>query len=67
MNDFKGPVWTSVLEAALEDRLDFLRRLEARSMNYATEPEKAEWQVACYHAKLAICDIMGDLEKARES
>jgi hypothetical protein len=61
--NFTGPDWRYVLDAALADRIDFLKRLEARPMNHATEPEKAAHQVALYHAQLAICDIMKDIEK----
>ncbi len=63
MTTFEGTIWRRVLDAALEDRLDFLRRLEARPMNYATEPEKAKHVTAVYHAKRAIIDIMNDIEK----
>jgi hypothetical protein len=61
----RGDLWIYVLEAALEDRQDFMRRLKARPMKYATELEKLELENRIYHAQKDICEICADLEKAR--
>ena len=58
-------LWTYVQEAALEDRLDFMRRLKARPMQYATEDEKRTHQCQLYATQREIREICADLEKAR--
>lgn len=60
-----GYLWVSVLEASLNDRLDFIRRLKARPMKYATAEELALHEVALESARRQIEDIVSDLEKAR--
>jgi hypothetical protein len=61
----RGDLWIYVLEAALEDRHDFMRRLKARGMKYATETEKLQHEGQLYAAQKDICEICADLEKAR--
>ncbi len=61
----RGDLWVFVLEAALEDRQDFMRRLKARPMVHASELEKTAHENAVYHAQKDICEICADLEKAR--
>lgn len=60
----RNHLWMSVLSAALEDRLDFKRRLEARPMAYATEDEKRQHQARIYATQREIIDICTDIEKA---
>ena len=61
----RGDLKIYVLEAALEDRQDFMRRLKARPMRYATELEKVAHEQQIYHTQQDICEIATDLEKAR--
>ncbi len=61
----RGDLWVFVLEAALEDRQDFMRRLKARPIKHANEKERLAHESALYYAQKDICEICADLEKAR--
>jgi hypothetical protein len=62
---FRGSLWVSVLEASLNDRLDFQRRLKARPMMHATAVEIDRHETALKSAKRQIDEIVADLAKAR--
>lgn len=62
---FRGSLWVAVLEASLNDRLDFMRRLKAMPMEHASNADKAYHAFRIESAKRQIDDVVADLAKAR--